>query len=159
MFISSAWAQAADEAAKGPSTLISLLPLVIIFALFYLLIIRPQSKRIREHNEQVASLKPGDKVITGGGLFATVVKVGETDLTLEIARSLGFERQQAGGPLPLRRIVDIPFEDFAQARNALARHADGDYIFWQDADEVLVNGAQLRAWIDDNVFFDAFKIE
>jgi len=94
MFISTAWAQAAGEAAKGPSTLMSLVPLVIIFALFYLLIIRPQSKRIREHNEQVAALKPGDKVVTGGGLFATIVKVGETDLTLEIAPGVQVKAQK-----------------------------------------------------------------
>ncbi len=94
MFISSAWAQAADEAAKGPSALVSLLPLVIIFALFYLLIIRPQSKRIREHNEQVAALKAGDKVVTNGGIFGTVVKVGETDLTLEIASGVHVKVQK-----------------------------------------------------------------
>jgi len=85
MFISPAWAEAADAAAKGPSTLVSLLPLVVIFALFYVLIIRPQSKRIREHNEQIAGLKAGDKVVTGGGIFATVIKVGDADVTLEIA--------------------------------------------------------------------------
>lgn len=100
----------------------------------------------------IESIEPvADEIIIGD--------TGSTDLTLEIARSLGFERHSGDGPPPPRRIVDIPFEDFAQARNALARHADGDYIFWQDADEVLVNGAQLRTWIDDNEFFDALKIE
>jgi glycosyltransferase involved in cell wall biosynthesis len=100
----------------------------------------------------IASIEPvADEIIIGD--------TGSTDLTLEIARSLGFERHRDDGPPPRRRIVDIPFEDFAQARNALARHADGDYIFWQDADEVLVNAGRLREWIDDNVFFDALKIE
>jgi glycosyltransferase involved in cell wall biosynthesis len=100
----------------------------------------------------IESIEPvADEIIIGD--------TGSTDLTLEIARSLGFERHAGDGPPPRRRIVDIAFEDFAQARNALARHADGDYIFWQDADEVLVNGGLLRAWIDDNVFFDAFKLE
>lgn len=100
----------------------------------------------------IESIEPvADEIIIGD--------TGSTDLTLEIARSLGFERHRGDGPPPRRRIVDIAFEDFAQARNALARHADGDYIFWQDADEVLVNGGLLRAWIDDNAFFDALKIE
>lgn len=86
MFISPAFAQAAANTAEAaPSTWMSLLPLVVIFALFYILIIRPQSKRIREHNELVAALKPGDKVVTGGGLYATVVKLGDTDITVEIA--------------------------------------------------------------------------
>jgi preprotein translocase subunit YajC len=88
MFISPAFAQAAGEAAKGPSTLMSLLPLVVIFALFYILILRPQSKRMREHNEQISALKVGDKVVTSGGIFATVVKVGEGELTVEIAPNM-----------------------------------------------------------------------
>ena len=100
----------------------------------------------------IESIEPvADEIIIGD--------TGSTDLTPEIARSLGFERHHGDGPPPRRRIVDIEFEDFAQARNALARHADGDYIFWQDADEVLVNGGLLRSWIDDNVFFDALKVE
>jgi glycosyltransferase involved in cell wall biosynthesis len=100
----------------------------------------------------IESIEPvADEIVIGD--------TGSTDLTLEIARSLGFERHDSDGPPPQRRIVDIPFEDFAQARNALAQHADGDYIFWQDADEILLNGGLLRAWIDDNAFFDAFKIE
>lgn len=100
----------------------------------------------------IESIEPvADEIIIGD--------TGSTDLTLDIARSLGFERYRGHGEPPPRRIVDIEFEDFAQARNALARHAGGDYIFWQDADEVLINGGLLRSWIDDNVFFDALKIE
>jgi glycosyltransferase involved in cell wall biosynthesis len=100
----------------------------------------------------IESIEPvADEIIIGD--------TGSTDLTLEIARSLGFERHDGNRPPPRRRIVDIPFEDFAQARNALARHADGDYIFWQDADEVLINAGLLREWIDGNEFFDALKIE
>ena len=100
----------------------------------------------------IESIEPvADEIIIGD--------TGSTDLTADVALSLGFERYGGHGEPPRRRIVDIDFEDFAQARNALARHADGDYIFWQDADEVLVNGGLLRSWIDDNVFFDALKIE
>jgi len=113
------------------------------------ILVKNEESHLRRCIESIEAV--ADEIIIGD--------TGSTDLTLEIARSLGFERHTADGPPPRRRIVDIPFEDFAQARNALAGHADGDYIFWQDADEVLVNGAQLRAWIDDNVFFDALKIE
>jgi preprotein translocase subunit YajC len=95
MFISPAYAQATAEAANSaPSTWMSLLPLVVIFVLFYFLIIRPQSKRIREHNELVAALKPGDKVVTGGGLYATVVALGDTDITVEIAPGVQVKAQK-----------------------------------------------------------------
>ena len=80
---------------------------------------------------------------------------------LAIAEEMGFQRTNGAANLEVshRRVVTIDFQNFAQARNELAQHATGDYIFWQDADEVLVNGGPLREWIDDNVFFDALKIE
>ncbi|MGH9240261.1 MAG: glycosyltransferase [Vicinamibacterales bacterium] len=113
------------------------------------ILVKNEESHLRRCIESIAPV--ADEIIIGN--------TGSTDLTPDIAGSLGFERYGGHGDPPRRRIVDIEFEDFAQARNALARHADGDYIFWQDADEVLVNGALLRSWIDDNVFFDALKIE
>ncbi len=59
------------------SLLTSLLPLVVFFAIFYFLIIRPQQKQAREHKEMLESLKKGDKVVTSGGLMAEVVKAEE----------------------------------------------------------------------------------
>jgi len=56
------------------SLLTSLLPLVVLFAIFYFLIIRPQQKQAKEHKEMLAALKKGDKVITSGGLMAEVIK-------------------------------------------------------------------------------------
>jgi preprotein translocase subunit YajC len=95
MFISAAFAQDAVAAApESPSLLMSMLPLVIIFVLFYLLVIRPQSKRIKEHAQLVNSLKAGDKVITGGGLFGTIVKVSDTDMTIEIAPGVNVKAQK-----------------------------------------------------------------
>jgi hypothetical protein len=67
MFISQAWAQAAEAAAPQSSLLTSMLPLLVIFVLFYLLILRPQTKKIREHQSLLQALKPGDKVVTAGG--------------------------------------------------------------------------------------------
>ena len=113
------------------------------------ILVKNEESHLRRCIESIAPV--ADEIVIGD--------TGSTDLTLDIARSLGFERYRGEDQPPPRRIVDIEFEDFAQARNALARHADGDYIFWQDADEVLVNGELLRSWIDDNVFFDALKIE
>lgn len=90
MFISPAFAQTAADAATGaeaagPSLLVSMAPLVLIFIVFYFLVIRPQNRRIIEHRKMVNNLAKGDKVVTGGGIHATVKKlVGEEDVLLDI---------------------------------------------------------------------------
>lgn len=87
MLISPAWAQeAAGAAAEAPGFIISMLPLIAIFFIFYVMVIRPQNKRIVEHRNMINSLQRGDKVITGGGLLATVKKMqGDDEVILEIA--------------------------------------------------------------------------
>jgi len=57
-----------------PSLLASLLPLIILFAIFYFLVILPQQKQAKKHKEMVENLKKGDKIITTGGIIAEVVK-------------------------------------------------------------------------------------
>jgi preprotein translocase subunit YajC len=59
------------------SLLGALMPMILLFAIFYFLIIRPQNKQRKEHAEMVASLKKGDKIVTAGGLIAVVVKPEE----------------------------------------------------------------------------------
>lgn len=81
-FISSAYAQ---DAIGGPEGLMSLLPLVLIFVVFYFLLIRPQSKRQKEHREMVAALTVGDEVATAGGLLGKVTEVKESFVRVEIA--------------------------------------------------------------------------
>ena len=72
--------------AEGPGPLISFLPLIIIFVLFYFLLIRPQQKQTKERSDMVAKLDAGDKVVTVSGVYATVVKVNEDDtLILKIS--------------------------------------------------------------------------
>jgi preprotein translocase subunit YajC len=92
MFISPAFAQATTEAAAAPSGSMSsmIIQLVLIFVIFYLLLIRPQQKRIKEHERQVNALKKGDKLITGGGIFATVTEVDaeNNELKVEIAQGV-----------------------------------------------------------------------
>ena len=56
------------------SMLTSLLPLVVLFAIFYFLVIRPQQKQQREHKNMLANLQKGDKIITNGGLVCEVIK-------------------------------------------------------------------------------------
>ena len=83
MLISPAYAQAAGGDAGG---LISFLPLVLIFAVFYFLLIRPQQKKLKEHQAMVEALRRGDQVVTQGGLVGKVTKVREDgEVELEIA--------------------------------------------------------------------------
>lgn len=63
---------------QSGSLLGSLLPLIVLFAIFYFLIIRPQQKQQKEHNAMLESLAKGDKIVTSGGLIVEIVKVEET---------------------------------------------------------------------------------
>ena len=82
MFINDAFAQAADVFA-------TVVQLALIFLIFYLLLIRPQQKRIKQHEALLNAIKKGDQVITGGGIFAKVVKADDPyELTVEIANGL-----------------------------------------------------------------------
>lgn len=78
-----AWAQA--EPATGPSLLASLVPLFLIFLVFYFLLIRPQQQKQREHQKILANLKVNDEVVTNGGLIGRIVQLSDRILTLEIA--------------------------------------------------------------------------
>ncbi len=81
MFITPAMAQ--DASPGGTSFLIQLLPFILIFAIMYLLIIRPQQKRLKAHREMVASIKRGDTVVTAGGLIGKVARVVD-DYQIEV---------------------------------------------------------------------------
>lgn len=89
MFISTAYAQAAAGApAGGMESLMSLAPLVLIFVVFYFLLIRPQQKKLKEHKSMLDALRRGDKVVTGGGIVGTIVKVADDEATVEIAENV-----------------------------------------------------------------------
>ncbi len=88
MFSDIAWAMAPaqDQGAQGGGSMItSLLPLVLIFVVFYFLLIRPQQKRAKEHKQMIDNLKKGDKVITSGGIYGIIEAVGTNTITLKIA--------------------------------------------------------------------------
>jgi preprotein translocase subunit YajC len=87
MFSTPIYAQAAGgAAAAGPEAfLLQLLPLVMILVVFYFLLIRPQQKRVKEHQERVGGLRRGDTVVTSGGIIGKVTKVAEDEVTVEIA--------------------------------------------------------------------------
>jgi preprotein translocase subunit YajC len=84
-FVSEAWAQNATLAQAGPTSLMNFLPLIILFVLFYFFLIRPQTKRAKEHKKMVESLAKGDEVVTNGGLLGRITKVGDNFIDLEIA--------------------------------------------------------------------------
>ena len=97
-FISNAYAQ--DAAATGG--LMSFLPLIVIFAVFYFMLIRPQMKRSKEHRNLVAQLAKGDEVITNGGLLGRIIDVSDSFVTLELADNLQvkLQRQAVANVMP-----------------------------------------------------------
>ena len=86
MFISSAWAQ--DAATSAPSMLEGLLPIVLIFVVFYFLLIRPQQKRAKEHRNMVDALGVGEEVMTSGGILGKITKVDDQWLRVEVAKGI-----------------------------------------------------------------------
>lgn len=87
LFVSDAFAQTAD--AVDPSGVAGngfrgMIPLLVIFAVFYFLILRPQQKKIKQHQNMVKALKRGDKIVTGGGIIGTVTKVDEDAGILDV---------------------------------------------------------------------------
>jgi len=85
MFVSPAYAQTAGGIG-GAGGFEAMLPLVLIFVVFYFLLIRPQQKKAKEHKSMLAAVRRGDKVVTGGGIIGTVTKVvDDNEVTVEIA--------------------------------------------------------------------------
>ena len=92
-FLTSAWAQDAGAAGSGGAWM-QLLPLVLIFVVFYFLLIRPQTKRAKEHKEMVGKLQSGDEVVTNGGLLGRITEVGDNFITLEVANGVAIKVQR-----------------------------------------------------------------
>jgi preprotein translocase subunit YajC len=91
VFISSAFAQTAPAAAGGSdiqSSLMSMLPLVLMFVVLYFVMIRPQMKRQKEHRTMVEALAKGDEVATSGGMLGKVTRIGDVYLGVEIANGV-----------------------------------------------------------------------
>jgi preprotein translocase subunit YajC len=90
-FITPAWAQAAQPPGGG---MMQIGILVAIFALFYFMLIRPQTKRAKEHREMVAKLAAGDEVVTNGGLLGRISDVGEHFVTLQVSSGVAIQVQK-----------------------------------------------------------------
>lgn len=91
--ISSAYAE--GPGAGGDGGLIGLAFPLVLLAVFYFLMIRPQQKRAKEHQGMVEGLKKGDEIISAGGLGGTVVAVGDVFLTLKVANNIEVKVQKA----------------------------------------------------------------
>jgi preprotein translocase subunit YajC len=90
--ISSAYAQTA--AGSPQAGLMQFLPIVVLFVAFYFLLIRPQTKKAKEHRDMVAKLAVGDEVVTSGGILGRVTKIDDTFVTVEIARDVAIQVQR-----------------------------------------------------------------
>ena len=87
MFISPAYAQAGD-AGGGDPIMQLLVPIALMFAIFYFLLIRPQQKKTKEHRAKLDAIKRGDRVITGGGIIGIVTKAVTDEVTVEISEGV-----------------------------------------------------------------------
>jgi len=98
MFINDAFASTAGTVSAG-SLGGTLVQLALILLIFYFLLIRPQQKKIAEHNAMVQALKVGDKVLTNGGIYGKITKVAENEITLEVAENVNIvvDRMSIGG--------------------------------------------------------------
>lgn len=96
MLISSAFAQTAPAAGGDmQSSLMSMLPLVLMFVVLYFVMIRPQMKRQKEHRSMIDALAKGDEVATAGGVVGRVSKLGDTYLGVEIAPGVEIQVQRS----------------------------------------------------------------
>ncbi len=87
MLITPAFAQGSSQG--GSDFIVTLLPFILIFAIMYFLIIRPQQKRLKDHREMVAAVRRGDTVVTSGGIIGKVTKViDENELQVEISEGV-----------------------------------------------------------------------
>lgn len=93
----------APPGGEGGNPLITFLPFILIFVVFYFLILRPQQKQGKERKKMLSELKRGDDIITSGGIYGKITNVSEDDvITLEIAKGLSIRitRSAIAGPQP-----------------------------------------------------------
>jgi preprotein translocase subunit YajC len=77
-----------NVAAMGGFDFMSMMPLAMIFVIFYFLLLRPQQKKMKQHQEMLGNIKKGDRVVTTGGLIGTVENVEDAELSLEVAENV-----------------------------------------------------------------------
>ncbi len=81
-------------AAPPDAGFLNLIMLVVLFVVFYFLLIRPQTKRVKEHQQMVNSLAKGDEVVTNGGLLGKITSMGDNFVVIELAQNLEVKVQR-----------------------------------------------------------------
>ncbi|MCZ6805059.1 MAG: preprotein translocase subunit YajC [Proteobacteria bacterium] len=89
-FMNDAWAAPAQQQAG----LASFLPLIVLFAVFYFLLIRPQLKQAKQHKQLVSELTKGDEIATNGGLLGKIKEVGDNFIVVEISKDIEVKIQK-----------------------------------------------------------------
>ena len=99
IFFENAWAQ---DGGVGGDPIMSCLPLIIIFVVFYFLLIRPQSKKQKEHQEMITSLEVGNEVVTAGGILGKIKEIDDQYVRLQISDDtvIKVQRHTIGSLLP-----------------------------------------------------------
>ncbi len=105
-------AQAAPAASDAPqqNVLVQMIPLVLIFVIFYFLLIRPQQKRQKEHEKLVSAIKTGDRVITNAGIHGIVVNVKDRTVLVKVADNVKIEFDRAA-IATIDKTSDAPAEE------------------------------------------------
>jgi len=94
MFLSVAYAMGQTQQAQGaeaPHPLVSLMPLILMFVVFYFLLIRPQQKKQKEHKQMLTEIKKNDEVVTSGGIHGTIVNIKDKTYSLRVDDNVKIE--------------------------------------------------------------------
>ena len=124
MLISPAYAQAAGGGAGG-FDIVTLLPLVLIFVVFYFLLIRPQQKRVKEHKAMIEAVRRGDTIVTNGGVIGKVTKVKD-DQTVQVEIAEGVRINVVRGMIAEVRSKSEPAPDSGSSADSGASPSGGD---------------------------------
>lgn len=109
--IAYAMGQGGAAGGQGAAGFGGLIPIILMFVIFYFLLIRPQQKRTKEHREMIANLKKGDRIVTSGGIYGRITGLDENTLTVEIADKVRVKMvrgnvsalAQAAAPTPVEK--------------------------------------------------------
>jgi preprotein translocase subunit YajC len=88
MFATPAFAATGASAGGSGAFFVQIFPLLLIFVIFYFLLIRPQQRRVKQHQQMISEVKPRDTVVTSGGLIGKVTKVDDNEIEVEIAQGV-----------------------------------------------------------------------
>ena len=104
-----AYAMGSTPGGGAPGGMSVFIPLILMFAVFYFLLIRPQQKKTRQHQDMLKSLKVGDRVVTTGGIYGTIVAGGDHVIKLEIAERVRVDvgRSYIAGKVETKEAKDV----------------------------------------------------